>query len=261
MLQNSLPHDARKRASAWLPEKWDRSDESAQIFCFSYAGGSAEIYRQWQKQLTGCARIIPVELPGRGTRHGEPFCPSIPQAAAAAALAISAGLSGQTYFLFGHSLGSALALETARKLEDMGISKPAALVVSGRFPPHAAKHKRRLHTASDDELLAELRRLGGTPEDILRDNDFVRFILPIIRDDFRLIETHAASALPQVAVPIHVCCGRDDIDSPVALLERWAEVTTAGMDLTLFDGGHFYINTQKDDVISHLKTLAGRYDN
>lgn len=43
------------------------------LFCFPCAGGTAQMYYKWKKELSGSFEIIPVELAGRGLRTGEPF--------------------------------------------------------------------------------------------------------------------------------------------------------------------------------------------
>ncbi|MFT4300579.1 MAG: alpha/beta fold hydrolase, partial [Desulfovibrio sp.] len=165
------------------------------------------------------------------------------------------------YALFGHSLGSVMALETARALQHANTPMPAAILVSGRFPPHAQATRKRFHTMPDAALLDEMRRLGGTPEEILNSKEIIEMLLPVVRDDFRLLETFDSPQLPRVAAPIHVCCGRDDEDSPVALLERWEEVTSASCNITLFEGGHFYINESRDALLHHIDVVMRNVGN
>jgi medium-chain acyl-[acyl-carrier-protein] hydrolase len=224
------------------------------LFCFSYAGGTSEAYRQWQPDLREHCLVCPVELPGRGARFGEPFIESLAEAAAQAAEAIAA-YADRPYALFGHSLGSVTALETARGLERLKAPPPLRLIVSGRYPPHVAAARKNLHRLDDAAIVKELRRLGGTPEDVLVNSDFLDMLLPIVRDDFRLLETHSSPDGPQLPMPVSVCCGRNDHDSPPHLLQRWAEITENACDLTLFPGGHFYIQDRKNDLLSHLKNL------
>ncbi|MFT4301568.1 MAG: thioesterase domain-containing protein, partial [Desulfovibrio sp.] len=91
--------------SPWLPGYEQQQNSLPLLFCFSYAGGTGELYRQWQRPLQQSCRVCPVELPGRGSRFGEPFIKSIPEAAASIAAAIEPH-SHVRYALFGHSLGS-----------------------------------------------------------------------------------------------------------------------------------------------------------
>ena len=56
----------------------------------------------------------------------------------------------------------------------------APRVVRGRDDP--------LHTLSDRDLTEELRSMGGTPHEILSNQDLLATILPTLRTDFELIE-------------------------------------------------------------------------
>lgn len=259
MLHIESPQISQDIVSLRLLNEAETSTDQALLFCFGYAGGSAEVYRQWQSKLANCAQIVPVELAGRGTLHSHPFCQSISQAAASAAEAISVRCTTQPYFLFGHSLGSIIALESARYLKELRGKQPDALFVSGRLPPHVITRKTHFHTATDEALVAELIRLGGTPEELLQDNNFMRFILPVIRDDFRLIETHSSSALPKIDMPIYVCSGNKDADAPAELLERWDDITTADSEVTIFNGGHFFLNSQQDAILTYIKKQIESY--
>lgn len=239
--------------AAWLPDVPLGRPLFPPLFCFAHAGGSADIYRQWQKALSGSATIYPMELPGRGRRMAEPFCPSVALAARRAAQCVAACVPDSRYFIFGHSLGSIIALETVREIESLGIPTPVLLFVSGRYPPHVMQnHKQALFRAPTPSLLDELRRLGGTPEDILQNRDFLDVLLPVVRDDFRLVETHTSAASPPVSCPICVCCGDRDQDSPLPLLEEWAKLTTGGCTIHLFPGEHFYLYDTKNDMPDFL---------
>jgi len=223
-----------------------------QLFCFAHAGGSAEMFRQWQPLLPQGVVVRPVELPGRGKRFCDPFSPSLDTAATEAAVTMAPLTAQGGYAIFGHSLGSVMALEVARHLESMGRPPARALIVSGRVPPHVARREAPLHTADDEALLAEVRRLGGTPDEVLRDEQFIEYLLPIVRNDFRLLETHPPHPVPRVSCPVHVCCGDADTDAPTNQLARWAEVCQGPCTIRMFHGGHFYIHDERRSLTRYI---------
>lgn len=239
-------------AGTWLTPPNPEASHLPRLYCFANAGGNAELFRQWQASLAETLAVCPVELPGRGRRIGEPFCTSLSEAAEAAADAI-AGAGHGAYCIFGHSLGSVLALETTRALMRTGHPLPNCLFLSGRIAPHLAEGERKLHTCSDADIVEELRRLGGTPEELLTERVFLDFILPIVRDDYRLLETYSPALRPIIHCPTHICCGEVDEDAPLSLLERWNELTATPCQLRLFKGGHFYVNTQQDELVDYIR--------
>ncbi len=51
------------------------------IFCLPYAGGSAPIiYSKWKRRANNGMKIIPIELPGRGTLFGQKYYTTIKEA-------------------------------------------------------------------------------------------------------------------------------------------------------------------------------------
>jgi medium-chain acyl-[acyl-carrier-protein] hydrolase len=148
-----------------------------------------------------------------------------------------------------------MALETARHIQRMDLPPPVCLIVSGRFPPHAENVRNHFHAMPNVALLDEMRRLGGTPDEVMAHREILDMLLPVVRDDFRLLETHDALAEPLVRIPVHVCCGMDDEDSPMSLLRRWSEVTAQSCSITLFAGGHFYISESRDELLRHIARI------
>lgn len=261
MFNPSTDSFPEKTASAWLPNMPRQTPQGAsqlpRLFCFSYAGGTSELFRQWQTGLADVCLICPAELPGRGSRMDEPFALSLMQAARQAANAIFP-YTTSPYYIFGHSLGSVLALETTRVLQEGGVPLPLGLIVSGRYPPYLPDKRKKLHNMPDEALIDEMRRLGGTPEEILQQRELLDMMLPIVRADFRLLETHKSLRTPCLHVPIHVFCGREDEDSPLELLAQWQDATDTPCSIDFFDGGHFYINESRDQLLRRLRQLIRR---
>lgn len=77
-------------------------------------------------------------------------------------------------------------------------------------------------------------------------------VLPVIRNDYRLIETYEPETDCKIQSPVHVLCGRDDVDAPLQDLKAWQELTSESCDVTLFDGDHFYLNGELQKVVSRV---------
>ena len=100
-----------------------------------------------------------------------------------------AAQSNRPYALFGHSMGGAIAYEVARLLHERSVEPPRHLFVSGRQPP---MHQRpgEVHTFDDSRLASELLRLSNANEELLAEPELAKLMFPIIRNDYRLIETY-----------------------------------------------------------------------
>jgi medium-chain acyl-[acyl-carrier-protein] hydrolase len=228
--------------------KWPRQRQPRlRLFCLPYAGGDAAIYRLWPDDLPPEIEVCAVQLPGRADRLDEPPFTDVLHGADVLAAAL-APYRDAPYAIFGHSMGAALAYETARALVTTYGVKPACLIASGRRAPHLPPRKAPVHHLPDQLLIEELKRLNGTPSEVLENAEIMELMLPILRSDFRLAETYRAS------VPIALPCAvialgahRDDDVAP-ADLDAWREVSNGEFRRHLFVGDHFFINTERRSV-------------
>jgi surfactin synthase thioesterase subunit len=53
--------------SPWFEAIGSLHEGSLQLFCFPYVGGSANVYRTWQRHLPKQISLSLVHLPGRGS--------------------------------------------------------------------------------------------------------------------------------------------------------------------------------------------------
>ncbi|WP_323121960.1 thioesterase II family protein [Burkholderia alba] len=224
------------------------------MICCSYAGGSASVYGNWHASLPADVEVCAVELPGRGARFREaPLCTMN-----ALADDVMGGLGARLdapLVLYGHSMGGVLALELAKRLADAG-APPRALVVSGCAAPHLPSRRRcRLYDLPRDELVRELNLLEGLPRGMLDAQGFIDMLLPTVRADLQSRETWFAEirALP---VPIHALSGRDDELVWAPELGEWQHYSNVPLNVRMFDGGHFFINSHRAQVLAHLAGIV-----
>nr|AFP87526.1 type II thioesterase [Streptomyces sp. CNQ-418] len=215
------------------PEAW-------QLFVFPHAGGSAAQYRRWAKWLPPGVDVLPLELPGHGARLREDPASGWEALIDDVVAQLRARRRPERrYLLAGHSLGALLAYESARVLERTD-SPAELLIVSGRNGPSAGISHRPIHQLPDEHFLTALRRLGGTPDRMVAQQDLVRLFLPAMRAGLRLAETYRRSPGPPLAVPVTVFGGRQDRLTEESGLIAWSRETTGVFDLTLCPGGHFF---------------------
>lgn len=220
------------------------------LFCLPPAGGGALLFRGWAGRLPG-VEVCLVQLPGRETRrqeslftHWEPLV-----------RALAAGLEpwlDRPFALFGHSMGALLGFELARWLRRTEQREPEALLVSGRNAPRRPWGLPRLSRLSDDALVLWLRRLGGTPREVLEDPDIRRAILPVIRADMAVCESYAYQPEAPLSCPITVFGGLQDPHTDLQGLEAWREECAHGFAARCFAGDHFFLRSAEDELLSAL---------
>lgn len=163
-------------------------------------------------------------------------------------------ITDKPYALFGHSLGALLALEVGCRLEHRGQRPPSCLIVSGRAAPHLPGDDAEesnggpTSTLPDAELVAVLRSMDGTPPELLDNPEMMQFLLPLIRADFRLAESYRWESRSRISCPVLAIGGRADSSAAPDKLNEWCAMTTAGVTVHAFDGGHFFITGCEAEV-------------
>jgi hypothetical protein len=107
-------------------------------------------------------------------------------------------------------------------------------------------------------MIDELRCLGATPEELLGDRGFLDLALPVLRADFHLCATYVrtGNALrAPLACPLLALGGRDDtLSEQSENLSAWTHETSGRFTQHVFDGGHFFIDTARAELIEAIVT-------
>ena len=235
--------------TAWLRRYHPADPGDRRLVCFPHAGGSASFYHPVSARFSPEVEVIAVQYPGRQDRRHEPCVDDIRALARLVAAQIHA-LPPKPTVYFGHSMGAAVAFETAWRLEGDGLG-PRALVASGWRAP-SDRLDEGVHRRDDDGVLAEIRGLDGTAAALLADEEVLRMALPAIRADYRAIETYAANREQVLRCPIVTLIGDTDGKVDRVTASGWAAHTTGGFRLEVFPGGHFYLVGSQERVCDEV---------
>ncbi|WP_255509639.1 thioesterase II family protein [Oceaniovalibus sp. ACAM 378] len=243
--------------SRWFLRPGARPGTGVRLFCFPCAGYGAAMYRQWINAHLGELDIYPVQTPGRGTRLSEPAVASLPDLVARL-VPVIAPLTDRPYAFFGHSFGAVLAAFTCAALIRSGHPAPAHLFLSARQPPNRRGPVPPLSHLSDADFITEINnRYGGIPAQILDEPDILALLLPALRADIRALEDLEGHQILSLPVPITAYGGQSDAIVSPELMDSWQHWTSAGYRRRLFEGGHFFIESQRDALLKDMsETLA-----
>jgi medium-chain acyl-[acyl-carrier-protein] hydrolase len=251
-MNNMYRRTANGSQTRWFENLPGTREGATRLFCFPYAGGSANVFRSWQRYLTPEVSLSLAHLPGKGTRITEPSFTRLGSLISVLASEISGQLR-EPFAFWGHSMGALISFELARELRRRGQPSPFVLLISGRSAPHIPDNDLPAYNLPQEEFIAELRRLKGTPEELLTNPAMLDVFLPTIRADFELVETYQYKTEPPLACPIRVYGGLQDTTVPADHLKEWSNHTLAECRIRMFPGDHFFVHGCAGDVIHALR--------
>jgi surfactin synthase thioesterase subunit len=236
----------------WVKQYPD-AGEGNPTLVFPHAGGAALAYRALGTALAQAGSTAYVmQYPQRGDRLAHPAPSTVGDLAQDLFDAGDwAGLGSVR--LFGHCMGAVVAFEFARVAARHGV-EVSALWVSASEAPSTVAASPDLPMAQH-EIIAEMVELGGTDPQLLDDDDFLELLLKAVRADYAAFNRYACDANATITADVHTLGGERDHRVSADMLRRWELHTTGAFTLSMFDGGHFYVNDHIADVAELVNEL------
>ncbi|WP_447039995.1 thioesterase II family protein [Streptomyces sp. DSM 118878] len=236
----------------WIRCNHPAPDAGTRLLVYPHAGGSVSAYHGLSAAVSGIVEPLVVQYPGRQDRYGEPFAAGADEIVDAVLDELPGGPDAQPTALFGHSMGALLAFETARRMEAAG-QPPVALIVSGRMAPslpRMAAGKKRVRDMTDDELVADMRKLSGTAEELFASPELLSLFLPPMRADYQIVDEYVYRGGEPLRCPLVVLTGDSDPRVTVEGARAWESETRGGFSCHVLAGGHFFLD-------AHMPYVAG----
>ncbi|MFD7647795.1 thioesterase II family protein [Streptomyces albidoflavus] len=112
-----------------------------------------------------------------------------------------------------------------------------------------ARPRRGASARTDEEVVAAVLALGGTHATVFEDPELRELLLPIIANDYRLIDAYRpAAGTPLLRAAVHALTGADDPQVTPEEAGQWRAVTSGRFALTVLDGDHFYLVPEAERV-------------
>ena len=244
---------------SWIAYRKTKPAAALRLFCFPYAGAGATVFRAWNKDLPESIELCPLQLPGRETRVMEPAFSRIEPLIASLADAMKP-LLDLPYLFFGYSMGAIIAFELTRALREKFGSTPAHLFLAARRGPRVPDPYPRTENLDNREFVDTLRRLGGTPRQILDNPQVLEIILPMLRGDFALCENYTYVPGTLMDCPITVFGGEDDPKTTRETLAAWSSETSSSCRVKMVAGDHFFIHSSQAELLKTILETAPARD-
>lgn len=196
--------------------------------------------------------MVFLDYPGRGGLSSEPLLTDLDQIVDGIFAKIHIDLN-DNYAFYGHSMGGMVAFLTIHKIQQNQLPMPRHLFVSGNRGPKNPRRKLEfLHRASSVNFTEGLRSIGGCPEEILNNPEAMAYFEPILRSDFRALETYCYQQTLKLQIPITCMVGKEeDITEEEAW--SWSEETTGHVEVIEFPGDHFFIFDASPKILALIR--------
>ncbi len=242
----------------WFPTRKALPSPRMRLFCLPFAGGSASIYNAWGAGMPAGVELCAVQLPGRERRLMDTPIDTL-AGLMDALLPVLAPLLDVPFAFFGYSMGARISLELTRRLQERNGPLPRGLMVAASGPPRE-NHRESITGMSDAEFIANLRKYGGTPEEIFQHRELLELLLPTLRADFSIAFWENGGHAVKLDVPISAMGAVGDEHVPVSTLESWREETrNPDFRVRHFSGGHFFIREQQEALVAAVREDLQRW--
>jgi len=227
----------------------NRPNALLRIFCFSYAGSSAQLFFNWNDYVPEWVEVSGFEFPGHGRRLIES---KVIKEQAEAVLCIADALTpmlDKPYALYGHCLGAVLAYEATRILRSRGARQPVHLFASGARGPHYGIPIANCESMDDEQFIKHFTQVYGAAITVLNDAKMRPLVLPMVRADAHITQYYHYDPGAPVDYNITAVAGVDDPDVQLEHLEGWRQHTTAKVSTRLYPGNHFFFVEQAREML------------
>lgn len=209
------------------------------LICLTYAGGNKYSYRNFRPHIHKEIEIITLELPGRGARISERLINKLDILVDDLYVQIQEHIH-EDYILYGHSMGGILGDLLIHKLLENKKSIPSFFLITGCRSPRRNTMKPNIHHLPKTAFQKEIIELGGMPDEIIKDQEILDFLLDILRVDITALETAVYQKRKPYNVPILVIRGTEEKVTEEDAID-WEMQTIATFNHMVLPGNHFFI--------------------
>jgi medium-chain acyl-[acyl-carrier-protein] hydrolase len=250
---------AHVSTDGWILHYKQNTQACLRLFCFAYAGGAASLFRPWSEALLPEVEICCIQLPGREQRLVETPYTRMGPLVQALAEAIYPYLD-RPFAFFGHSMGALVSFELARQLRREYDRHPVRLYIAAHRAPHIPNPDTTIYHLSVEKF-KEVLRSGGTPEQILQNDEVMQVLMPTLRADFEVCGTYEYRDEWPLAYPFSIIGGLKDTRVSTASLEAWREQSSSVCSLRMVPGSHFFLRSAQDLLLAAISQDLGFQSN
>jgi medium-chain acyl-[acyl-carrier-protein] hydrolase len=232
------------------------------LFLLAHATGSAGRYAELMPRLAEKVTVIPLDLPGHGSRRGEGLLysmegiredlgrqaaealgdapPKRREGGAAGSPPETAGRDLPAYAVFGHSMGVVNGYVMTERLMDLGYGPPARFFASSFSVPGWHPIPPGMPELPDYEMWRESAlRFGVLFGQPIPSPEQMELHSHVYRADLKAVEGYRPQALTRLPCPVTAIYAENDMVD-AGLVSRWNEIAVSPPETIRVPGGHFH---------------------
>ena len=211
-----------------------------QLFCFTFAGGTAAFYDQLDPYFDNTIDIIKLEYAGHGIRYREGFYEDFTELAEDMYRCIKELIHMNTpYALIGYSMGSISLVEVLKLIITRKELPLPEHVFLAAYSPKTKRELVGCQTEDSDGFVKKLMiSFGGIPEKLIENNSFWRMYLPFYRNDYSIVRKYKFEDLfLNTMVPATVFYS--ETDTSLDDMKKWGRYFIGNTQYVCYEGKHF----------------------
>lgn len=222
--------------------------EKVRLIIFPHAGSGVAYYSKWRNVFSDYINVSIVQYPMREQKAYCKMPDTVQDLASYIFYEYSEWFEGK-YAIWGHSMGSIVGYETL-KLCQSNLGKTAiAFFSSGSSAPCDELSSLTGDIKTREKLFSVLRKFGGVSKELLENEEFMNYFLPVIKADIKLLSGYRDIEIQKILCPLILLEGsEDDCD-----ITNWKQYVSNETEKVVYKGGHFFIENHQDEVIQLIE--------
>ncbi len=241
-------------ANGWLVRRRRQATQSQvaqRIFCIHPVGAGASMFSYFIYQAPADTEVMAFQLPGRENRREEAAYTDMKQLIEEMGTAIQPYLD-KPFVVIGHSFGGVIGYEMINYLIAQNAPAPQRLVVTGTIAPQLTTGWKRT------EAIAKTAKRSFSEEKIINilnyidDVDFLRSILPVMRNDMPLIMSYVYQPKSAANYPVTAFAAHQDEVVTVDQVKAWEKQTKGEFQFEVVNGDHWFLSRNQELILRRL---------
>lgn len=238
------------------------------LFCFPFAGGTADFYNNLEKACGDAVQFIKLEYSGHGARMKEPLCHSFDELTNDLYPQVMMALDDypeMDYSMIGYSMGSIVVFDMLMRMVNNGGNRSPWRVFISAHQPQPIRSLRNIPNDCMDGWVKERTiEFGGIDKRLFGNESFWRVYLPIFKADYRMIADYDFDGVDfSTDIPATVFYSEED--TPYSEMAEWKHFFTGDCDFVEYTGPHFFIEKYYQDmaevILDNYKKIAQEEQN